>query len=409
MKENIVIFSSIPVSYFGIDESFRPLKGFDNYRIHWIMPFYSDRVRRSQLVDTEHFFPLQNFSNLGSFIENLGTGENNQISQILYISEYEFEIVADIGNQLGINAVSPERAKIFRNKAAMKEMARAGGISTPEYQILSSEGQIGEMLNKHNRVVIKPISGAGSVDTHFVDRVSQLESIKGVTYDGKFEVEQYIEGPMYHIDALVRNGEVLILEAGKYLTKVALHMHPGLHASVYSLDEERRTKILSYFSDVMNAFDISDGVVHLEVFEQENGELMFCEIALRPGGGGIAQCLEEKYGINVMEEHLLAQLGLPSKYVGSPAKSDSTWKNGTMGLLWRYNLKAGKISKISQVSELKSENIFYSRIDGKVGANVRPALFAGFTLAQFGINGNTEHEVLNEIQKVNDIFHFEIE
>lgn len=403
-----VIVSSIPSDYFGIDPAFKPLANRADVKIHWIMPPYSGRVNRSPFTDTEHFLPLATADQMSEFVRVL-VGKDSQRTRLLFTSEYEIELVAAIGEKLDLPAIPPSRAAVIRDKLAMKDVAAKGGLRVPKFRRLTSRSDVVSMLAQLPRVVVKPVLGTGSVNTHFVDSVSQLDSLDQIPFDGTLEVEEYIEGPMYHVDAIVRDGVPVLLEVGEYTTSVALYRTPGLQATVYSLDEHLRERIRRYLAQVIAAFEIVDDVVHLEVFIGPGDEFVFCELALRPGGGGIPQCIEAKYGINMFEEHFLAQMGLPSRFAGLDYMSKTVWSAKTMGLFWRYSSQRGMVTRVTSYAELACEEIFFSKIDVKAGSRVGISRFAGLPVALFGVVGATEAEVARKIRELNDLFVVELE
>jgi phosphoribosylaminoimidazole carboxylase (NCAIR synthetase) len=403
-----VIVSSIPSDYFGIDPTFKPLADKADVKIHWILPPYSGRVNRSPFTDTEHFLPLTTADQMTEFVRVLVGGDTER-AQLLFTSEYEIELVAGIGRNLNLPAISLGRAREIRDKLVMKDVAAKSGIRVPQYRRVSSRSDVAEMLAEFPRVVVKPVLGTGSVNTHFVDNVAQLDGLEQVVFDGTLEVEEYIEGPMYHVDAIVRDGVPVLLEVGQYTTSVALYRTPGLQATVFSLDGHLRERIRLYLARIVDAFGITDDVVHLEVFNGPGDELVFCELALRPGGGGIPQCIEAKYGVNVFEEHFLAQMGLPSRCAGRDCMSDAVWSAKTTGLFWRYSSRRGVVARVTSYDELASTQVFFSKIDVRVGSKVGVSRFAGLPLALFGVFGATEDAVLSEIRELNERFVVELE
>lgn len=403
-----VIVSSIPSDYFGIDPAFKPLADKADLKVHWILPPYSGRVNRSPFTDTEHFLPLTTAAQMAEFVRVI-VGEDAARARLLFTSEYEIELVAGIAQQLALPSISPARAKVIRDKLVMKDVAAKGGLRVPQYRRLSSRSDVVEMLEKFPRVVIKPVLGTGSVNTHFLDNASQLDGLEQVALDGTLEVEEYIDGPMYHIDAIVRGGVPVLLEVGQYTTSVALYRTPSLQATVFSLDERLRERVRLYVAQIIDAFDIRDDVVHLEVFNGPGDELVFCELALRPGGGGIPQCIEAKYGVNVFEEHFLAQMGLPSRCTGLDCMSSAVWSTKTTGLFWRYSARRGVVVRVTSYDELASTRIFFSKIDVRAGSKVGVSRFAGLPMALFGVSGATEDEVFSEIRDLNERFVVELE
>src|SRR5690606_26947619 len=67
------------------------------------------------------------------------------------------------------------------------------------------------------------------------------------------------------------------------------------------------------------ALDLADAVTHMEVFVTAEGPLIG-EIAVRPGGLGIARMLQRACGLDLWEEFVRAALGEPPAVPGGPLR-----------------------------------------------------------------------------------------
>jgi hypothetical protein len=129
--------------------------------------------------------------------------------------------------------------------------------------------------------------------------------------DTRSITELVVEGVLYHVNAVVHRGVPLLTAAAPYLPGMAnIDFASGSPFVSVMLDEDDLKRRLQAMSDrVIEVLGLVDGVTHMECFVTAEGEIVFCEIAARPGGGGIVGMIEAQYGVNFARAALLLEAG----------------------------------------------------------------------------------------------------
>lgn len=235
----------------------------------------------------------------------------------------------------------------FRDKVLMKDQLAEQGVRVPEYAAYSCQ-DARNLLERHGSVIVKPRFGSGSREVFTCLSPSDLEVFERSHPHAvhEFEVEEEIRGRLYHVDSVVVNGEAITATAGHSLdsTTSFTSLRPFRDVSVGL--GELLNQLTSFNSRVVAAFPEFTGVSHHEMFAIR-GEIVFCEIACRPGGGGISAGFELRTGQNPHEVSLAGQLtgapppptqgvapiqtgfamfyGQPGRVQSIPTRPDSEW------------------------------------------------------------------------------------
>jgi len=258
-----------------------------------------------------HLIDLRGSENqLKKLVESIQS--RHKVDQILYLSEQEVIPVAIAQESLGFKNLNLELANNFRNKPNMNIVADNAHIATNEIFKGDTLEDLISFVDQHKKVVVKPKSEAGSIGVHILN-----DAVKAFDLYDKdtMLIQSYNENDLYHLDALVRDGQLVFSSLGKYTVPCADYISNKWKSSIITNEDSplHRTADLALlrYIEVANA---RNGVFHFEFFS-EGENLTLCEIALRPGGGGIAQVIDNACGINLFEEHVKWQLGLSTDCV----------------------------------------------------------------------------------------------
>ncbi|WP_371480625.1 acetyl-CoA carboxylase biotin carboxylase subunit family protein [Kitasatospora sp. NBC_00315] len=214
---------------------------------------------------------------------------------------------------LGVPGYREEQIELFRDKTLMKSHFAAQGIRTPRFTEIERPLDAAGLLAEYGTVILKPVDAMGSVGVHKVtsrDQLAELEE-SGFGHQGRYEAEEFIDGVMYHIDSVVQDGRAVVAVASRYLDPNSVFPTGGQLRSAALNPGRERDVLLEFNSRVLAAVPWFSGVTHHEVFLDRSGTPVFCEIAGRPGGGGIVPLFKDRFGINLYLATLLPQLGLP--------------------------------------------------------------------------------------------------
>ncbi|AWK41308.1 MULTISPECIES: ATP-grasp domain-containing protein [Photorhabdus] len=237
-------------------------------------------------------------------IENLDVCFDHVVS----INEFELIEAALIREKLNIAGPKVADVEKVRNKIVMKHCVGAVNIRIPQYMSLSDFMNSERLaIPPSSQVILKPLDGASSVDVvkfdsqkvleqALIDRTTGIVALDKETPERieNFEVEEFVSGPVLHIDGMIRNGQIEMIVVSQYINTL-LDFANGYPAGSVQLEttEEMKTWALQ----ILNAVEISLGAFHLEAIQTDTGPV-FLEIAHRIGGARIAETLTLQTGIH---------------------------------------------------------------------------------------------------------------
>jgi len=216
----------------------------------------------------------------------------------------------------GVSASDYER---FTNKDAMKERLRRGGIRFPRYVLFdktryAAEGAryLDELLCQVDfPLFVKPLDAAGSVGTGKIEARVDFDAWATAAIESpyEFEVDEFIDGTLYHCETLLKHGQILYTQVCEY-SRPCFDFTLGAPLGSITLPSDHADAVaLRRFADDVHrelADDIS-GVTHLEVFKDHRGDLVFVEIAYRTPGVLASEMYEKSLGLSLPEYHIRLQ------------------------------------------------------------------------------------------------------
>ena len=215
---------------------------------------------------------------------------SHTIDRVVCMWEPGVLLAAKIREALGVPGQGVEQATIFRNKDLMKQVITKAGLRTARH---ASARSIAEVKAAAEQIgfpsIVKPIAGAGSMDTFRAGSMAELEAelAKVTTYD-EVNVEEFIEGDEYTYDTICINGEVRYENVCFYRPNPLIaRSTEWISPQTLALRDMTPTPVASGVSlghDVLAAMGFQTGFTHMEFFWTPKGEAIFGEIAARPAG-----------------------------------------------------------------------------------------------------------------------------
>lgn len=230
------------------------------------------------------------------------------------LDEHLVDLAAVVRAKLGVAGMSEEVTSRFRNKILMKQLLGAAGVRVPEHARCSDRAAVEHLLAKYHKMVAKPVDGLGSREVAFIHSRTELDAWyqeQGEEGLDGYEAEEYIDGVLYHVNAVVRDGKAMLTGSAIYMPGMAnIDFTKGTpFVSVMVTDPQLKQRLEQHSDQVIEVLGLRQGVTHLECFVKADGEIVFCEVAVRPGGGGIVLMLEKQYGIHYGRAALLLEGG----------------------------------------------------------------------------------------------------
>jgi hypothetical protein len=192
---------------------------------------------------------------------------------------------------IGVPGLTVEQTLPFRDKELMKLKLDAAGVRTPRHERAVTEAQCRAAAERIGYpLIIKPIAGAGSLDTYRVESDADLESALGLLgHIAEVSVEEFIDADDYTFDTVTAGGEILYYNIGFYVPRpLQMKQAAWISPMTYSMREPESDHVAqgrALGHAVHEALGIETGFTHMEWFRKADGEAIFCEIGHRSPGG----------------------------------------------------------------------------------------------------------------------------
>lgn len=283
------------------------------------------KKRFTAIIELEQFEFVQAKKEMDKiFAQHYQMGDQTNIATL---HEFQLELAAQLRDHYreAFNTQGPgiDVIQNFRNKLLMKKHLGPKGVKLPNYTEFDSEAY------KHNPeaylqsieqllgfpMFAKPVDSAGSINTAFIQDTEALRawSDKASESSHVYEIDEFIDGTLFHCDSVVKNGQV-------QFTLVSQYLHPNADAlsgkalATMTLNPgaEDYKRLKQFAEEALSHFPIlPDGVTHLEVFKKtSNNELVFLEVAARAPGGVAPEMYQIRTGVDIRQLHLRLHLGL---------------------------------------------------------------------------------------------------
>jgi formate-dependent phosphoribosylglycinamide formyltransferase (GAR transformylase) len=213
------------------------------------------------------------------------------IDRLEAVVEAHIMPAAHVREAAGIPGTSTRTAFLCRDKPAMKEVLRAGGVPCAES---TGAASLDEARTFAERVgyplILKPRDGAGASGATRVDSDAELETALralGVDRGRSVAVEEFIEGHEGFFDTLALRGEVVHEFATHYYPNVLEAMRTRWISPQFvttnRIEAPGYDEVKAMARKVISLLGIETSATHMEWFAGPKG-LKFSEIGCRPPG-----------------------------------------------------------------------------------------------------------------------------
>jgi ATP-grasp domain len=240
----------------------------------------------------------------------------HQLRGILALAEIDVDRAAALRSELKLPGLDTVAATVYRDKVPMKVFARAAGIRVPDFTPVTNAGEIADFMASHpGRVVVKPRSGSGSTGVYVLDAPEQAADLVGVVSTQPYEVEEFVDGVLHHVDAFQVDGAAVAAVASFYTGQGCLEHWTDAPFGSRTLDprDPLSDRLVRETWRLVDALPSPPTVcVHAEFFVTGSGEIVLCEVAARVGGGPIPRMLRQVLGVDPRELWARVECGLPT-------------------------------------------------------------------------------------------------
>jgi len=306
------------------------------------------------------------FNTVKPIVEDLVNLYGKESISILIDEELSMLDAARLRESFEIDGPKLRDLEHFRDKILMKKRVSQGGVKIPRYlpfdleaYNLNPQAYLEDVASYlHFPLFAKPIDNAGCEGTCKILNSVELEKWALVHKESEgFELDEFIEGTLYHYDSLVQDGEIVFSSGGEYIVPgydFVLGKSSG--SIILTPTHPHYEKILQFNKDVFSALKPPNGGTHLEFFITEVGEIVFVEIAARTPGGLVPNCYLKTHGVHLQEAALKLQMHddpIISKNIAPPQVSWITFPiiRGTVQALIEPSLQSSDYEIMWEVKE----------------------------------------------------------
>ncbi|MBX9696543.1 MAG: ATP-grasp domain-containing protein [Alphaproteobacteria bacterium] len=242
---------------------------------------------------------------------------NNTI-KIICTSEVNMLQAARLREHFNLGRPHYDDVIVYKSKIAMKEKLRDAGILCPQYNSLDvCLSPVGIRENFENikaafglPFILKPVDQSATYGVVKIYCFEDFEAAAILHAKERYEAEEFISGTLFHADSLIQSGEIVYFQTSQYLSSGLDFLSGHIHGSIpLQKDNPLFHKIYIFTQNVLKTLGWVDGSSHLEVFLQDNGELVFLEVSARPPGSLVVENYKRCFGVNILDEDLKIKLG----------------------------------------------------------------------------------------------------
>ncbi|MFN2596093.1 MAG: acetyl-CoA carboxylase biotin carboxylase subunit family protein [Pyrinomonadaceae bacterium] len=269
----------------------------------------------------EAFFPLPDDAPPEVFIQVASEiAHRSRVSRVVALEEFDVITAGLAREHLRLPGLTSSHARLFRDKLAMRAVARAAGVRVPEFVHLLNYQEVGEYMERVQPPwIIKPRTDVSAIgvrkmaDTEQVWRAMDALDARARPHErASFHLlERFVAGDVFHVVSIVFGGEVKFAGVSAYGRPPMNVAHEGgaFLSTTVEYDSELRSDLLEINRQVINALGLRRGATHAEFIRgAEDGKLYFLEIAARVGGAFTAESLEAASGVNLWREWARVEL-----------------------------------------------------------------------------------------------------
>lgn len=223
--------------------------------------------------------------------------------------ERDLILAARIRERFNIPGDSVAKVLPIRDKLTMRMAAHQSNVRQPDFWALAKYKRMNGSLPRDQKLVLKPRLDAAS-NGIWIGLRAELDKRVESLDERDWLVEEFVPGDIFHLDGLLSGGELILLQASKYVN-TCFSFASGSALGSTQVDNPDWAGVA--VTDIARALDYRDGGFHLEMIVDADGQPFFLEFAGRIGGAYIAEAFELKTGVNLHHGDLRCALGEVAK------------------------------------------------------------------------------------------------
>lgn len=334
-----LLFLNLRFAEFYTKHLFKAVK--DNFPVRMaavVDQQFSHRVNQHMAPFLDHIYQLPSDPKLGFLgefdYEKLRSIVKQELAccdelRLICTDEFNLLNAGKLRDEFNLQG-TPEKSLLpFRDKVLMKKLLQKEGLRVPKFRKLTTDENF-SCLEKELGLpfIMKPVDSCGSHGVYLIRTETDFDQIKSnLNNEMKhFEVEEYIEGVLYHVDSYIKNNECMFICANEYTCPNNEYTNGKALGSI-PLDESNplNSRLIHFAKKCLSVLGANNMVNHMELFLTQQDEIIFLEVSARPPGALLNLTHQINFGINLMDEDFFMQSGLTLNLPQNKTNEQSFW------------------------------------------------------------------------------------
>ncbi|MEZ4402316.1 MAG: hypothetical protein R3B06_19985 [Kofleriaceae bacterium] len=253
-------------------------------------------------------------------------------------------VAARLRERFGLPGMSVDTVRGFRDKQLMKERVAAAGLRVPRARRIGTADELWAALEDIGYpAIVKPISGAGSADTYKLTSAAETERVlPALRHVAEASCEEFIDGDEFTYDTVCAAGVPAYESVTRYLPNAlemrSLEWVSPIMLTVRDQAQPHVAAGMALGRQVLAALGMGDGMTHMEWFRKRDGEVVFGEVACRPGGACVVDLMNYTSDVDLFREW--------ARVVTTGECQASTERAYSVGIVFKRAQGHGRITRI---------------------------------------------------------------
>lgn len=296
----------------------------------YILPVIEAAHKLGAYVITADYLPDNIAHKYSDHYENISVIEKKKVleyaqkEQIDGISAFACDAAvvtaAYVADRMGLPSPGPLKSvEILQNKGLFRDFLWENGFRVPFSGTYESfEEAAAEQEKFRLPVIVKPTDSCGSKGVTRVDSWDELREAVEIAVDRSFEskciVEEFItkKGFSSDCEAFSVNGDLRVMTYNaQWFDSEAVNPYtPAGYSWPSSISPEHQAELTKEIQRLLRLLSMGTSIYNIETRESVDGNAYIMEVSPRGGGNRLAECVRYAAGIDMIENHVRASLGL---------------------------------------------------------------------------------------------------
>lgn len=216
------------------------------------------------------------------------------------------EPMAEARALLGIEGLSTQAARNFRDKSRMKEVLAEAGVPCARHMLAENAEQAVAFAERVGfPLVAKPPAGAGGKRTFRINSAEELATMLRRYPPSRFDptlLEEFVTGEEHSFDSVMIRGRPLWYSISRYKpSPLEVLENPWIQWCVFlprDVSGDEFTPIRDAGFRALEVLGLQTGLSHMEWFRLKGGRIAISEVGARPPGAQITSLLSWAHNVD---------------------------------------------------------------------------------------------------------------